>query len=242
MYLPNKSGAIVIHSITRYITCNSMYVQVRVPLPDEQIFRYGAMDEIIEIVAQNPSEEFSNRELQDLTGFKGPSVSKALALLETLELVIRRDTGNKTLYRIDERQLFRANDPFLEIPQREFRTPLRLFVERVTEELSETAGIVCFGSVARGEADRISDIDLFVLVSDHDELVSARRTVSEVKRDLEGERIDGQRYEFEVFVESVESADRRGKDLRPIFREGIVLCATESLWRVKRDVFGGVAV
>ena len=217
-----------------------MAVEVRLPLPDEQVFRYGAMDDIIEILARNPSEEFSNRELQRLTEYGGPSVSKALSLLETMGLVLRRDTGNLTLYRIDERRLKDADDPFLEIPQAEFREPLRRFVERIDEEVSSNAGILCFGSVARGEADRASDVDVFVLLDDDEEVVSARRTVSDIVRNLEKEPIDDDRYEFEVFVESPESARNRGEDLRPILQEGIPLVESGTLQRVKRDVFGVV--
>lgn len=216
-----------------------MHVEIRLPLPDDQIFRYGAMDDILEIAAQNPTDEFTNSELQELTGFGGPSVSKALSLLETLGLIVRRDSGRKTLYRIDETRVREAENPFLEIPQAEFREPLRAFVERVVDEISSIAGVVCFGSVARGEADRVSDVDVFVLVENDDELVPARRTVSDVKRDLEAEPIDGQRYEFEVFVESAESARNRGGDLRPVLKEGIALHETEALDRVKRDVFEG---
>ncbi|AEH38896.1 nucleotidyltransferase domain-containing protein [Halopiger xanaduensis] len=216
-----------------------MDVKVRLPLPDEQIFRYGAMDDIVEIVAQNPSSEFSNRDLQRLTGYGGPSVSNALSLLTGMELLVRRDTGTKTLYRINERRLCNADDPFLEIPQTEFREPLKRFVSRVNKELSTVAGIVCFGSVARGEADRMSDIDVFLLVADDDELIPTRRTVSDIARELEEQPIDGQRYEFEVFVESVESARRRGNDLQRIFQEGIVLADSEPLQQFKHDLFGG---
>ncbi|MFC7231592.1 nucleotidyltransferase domain-containing protein [Saliphagus sp. GCM10025308] len=169
------------------------------------------MDDILEIAATNPSTKFSNRDLQELTGFGGPSVTKAVSLLEAMGLLIRQDTGAKTLYQINERSLFDADDPFLGIPQAEFREPLKRFVNQVGQELSTDAAILCFGSVARGDADRVSDIDLFVLVGDDEELVTARRAVSEVVRELETEPIDGQRYEFEVFVESPESARRRGR-------------------------------
>lgn len=97
---------------------------------------------------------------------------------------------------------------------------------------------VCFGSVARGEADRVSDIDLFVLVDDDDELVAARRTISSIKSDLEAESIDGQRYEFEVFVESADSARRRDEDLQPVFQEGVELYSTGTLQQVKQNIFG----
>ncbi|WP_254864145.1 nucleotidyltransferase domain-containing protein [Halovivax gelatinilyticus] len=215
-----------------------MGVTLRLPLPDEQVFRYGAMDDIVEILARNPTEEFSNRELQRLTDYGGPSVSKALSLLEAMGLVIEKDAGNRTLYRIDERRLRGSDDPLLQIPQAEFREPLRRFVERATAEVPSVVGILCFGSVARGEADRASDVDVFVLVGEDEDPVSARRTVSDVAGDLQTEAIDGDRYEFEVFVESPESARRRGADLRPILQEGTPLVESETLRRVTRDVFG----
>ncbi|AHG01528.1 DNA polymerase III subunit beta (plasmid) [Halostagnicola larsenii XH-48] len=214
-----------------------MNVEVRLPLPDEQVFRYAAMDDTLEILARNPSEEFSNRDLQRLTGYGGPSVSKALSLLVAMELLVRRDTGNRTLYRIDEQRLHDADDPILEIPQSEFREPVKQFLEEINDQLSSVVGILCFGSVARGEADRASDIDVFVLVSDT-EVVSARRIISDIVRELEEEQIDGDRYEFEVFVESPESARNRGADLQPIFQEGIPLLESETLRRVRRDIFG----
>ncbi|WP_227377237.1 nucleotidyltransferase domain-containing protein [Haladaptatus halobius] len=196
------------------------------------------MDDILEITAQNPTSEFSNRDLQTLTGFGGPSVSKALTLLAALGLITRRDVGRKTLYQINDEHLHEADNPLLEIPQATFRQPLERFRDRVTEELSSIAGIVCFGSVARGEADRVSDIDLFVLTDGDDELVVTRRAISKIKSDLEAQPIDEQRYEFEIFVESPNSARRRGADLQPILQEGVELYATGTLQNVKQDIFG----
>ncbi|MFC3960208.1 nucleotidyltransferase domain-containing protein [Halovivax cerinus] len=215
-----------------------MDVSLRLPLPDEQVFRYGAMDEIVEILVRNPSASFSNRELQRLTGYGGPSVSKALSLLEAMGLIVGTDTGNRTLYRIDEHRIHDAVDPLLQIPQAEFREPLKRFVERVTADVHSIAGILCFGSVARGEADRASDIDVFVLVGDGEDPVPVRRTISDVTSALEEESIDGDRYEFEVFVESPETARKRGEALRPILQEGIALVESETLRSVRRTVFG----
>lgn len=39
--------------------------------------------------------------------------------------------------------------------------------------------------MARGEADRVSDIDLFALIDDDDELVAVRWTISTIKSELE---------------------------------------------------------
>ncbi|WP_266081511.1 nucleotidyltransferase domain-containing protein [Haladaptatus caseinilyticus] len=79
-----------------------------------------------------------------------------------------------------------------------------------------------FGSVARGEADRKSEIDLFVLVEGDRTVV--RRIVTEVVAELGDEQFDGDRYEFESYVESVEdgrctivsSSSRSSKSLFPV--------------------------
>ncbi len=91
-----------------------------------------------------------------------------------------------------------------------------------------------FGSVARGEADRKSDIDLFVLV-EGDRTV-ARRIVTGVAAELGEKRFDGDRYEFESYVESVESAQRAGTKLREIFREGITVHGGNEFQQVKKEV------
>jgi hypothetical protein len=68
--------------------------------------------------------------------------------------------------------------------------------------------------------------------------VTARRAISDIIRELESEPIEGQRYEFEVFVESPESARRRGEDLQPIFLEGIILEESAILYEVQQALFG----
>ncbi|WP_375142040.1 nucleotidyltransferase domain-containing protein [Natronoarchaeum rubrum] len=96
-----------------------------------------------------------------------------------------------------------------------------------------------FGSVARGEADRASDIDVFVLVNDDNELVSARRTISDVKRDLKEQTFDRQRYEFEPFVESSAIFRRLGEGLRPSFAKGLTCTLQRHLTR-RSATFRGV--
>jgi predicted nucleotidyltransferase len=49
-----------------------------------------------------------------------------------------------------------------------FQTPVRVARHYVEDELDGVVGVVLFGSVARGDADRRSDVDLWVLVTgDH---------------------------------------------------------------------------
>nr|WP_254282506.1 nucleotidyltransferase domain-containing protein [Haloarcula salina] len=127
------------------------------------------------------------------------------------------------------------------IEQSEFHDPIRTFVERVqdafdeSDDIEQLVGIVVFGSVARGEADRRSDIDLFVVLDG--DRTSARRLVTDVVGDLSEERFDGDRFEFEPYVESVDSATRAGSKLREIFEEGITVVGSERLQSIRKAVF-----
>jgi hypothetical protein len=58
----------------------------------------------------------------------------------------------------------------------------------------------------------------------------------EVTRDLEDQRFEGDRYQFQVLVESVRSVTNIDDRLREIFTEGIVLYETEYLQNAKHEV------
>lgn len=66
----------------------------------------------------------------------------------------------------------------------------------------------------------------------------SRRTANAVARDIEDEQFEGNRYEFEVLVGSVESALRVGEKLEEIFDEGLVLYGSNALQSVRATVYG----
>ncbi|MCU4718148.1 nucleotidyltransferase domain-containing protein [Halapricum hydrolyticum] len=91
-----------------------------------------------------------------------------------------------------------------------------------------------FGSVARGDADRQSDVDCFVLVEEQQAL--GQQTAYDIVESLQNRRYDGDRYTFHVLVESVETTSQYGDRLREIFAEGLTLFETETLRNVKQEV------
>lgn len=209
-----------------------------IPLGEQRVFRNQAMDDIVELLYRNPHEEFGVRQLRELTGHGAQTVDTALTLLDQIGVIRTRRDGNKKLTSIDRDRIRKPDDPFLEIPQEEFREPARAFVERAVERQGENlVGITLFGSVARGEADRTSDIDLQVIVDG--ELTSARRELQKIRQEIEGGRFGGERYELQLLVESVESAERYGEKLSEVFSEGITLYSTEELAALRVVVFGG---
>lgn len=209
------------------------------PAGDTDVFRIGAADEILRLLADAHETEFTIPELVDVTGAARSTVWRAVDLLDSLGVVRIRETPQRNYVSIDPERLHK-DDPILAIDQAEFHRPVRAFVERVRDRLDENddieglVGIVVFGSVARGEADRQSDIDVFVVV-DGDRTV-ARRLVTDVVSELTEVRFDGDRFAFEPYVESVESAERAGSKLREILTEGITVVGGDRLSSIRKTV------
>lgn len=204
------------------------------PVPNKRLFRYAATSDILTLLANNPHTQFSIRDIRRATDHSPSSVTDTIDLLAETDLVHVTREGNKKLVQISRERLSKPDDPILQIPQVEFQDPVRSLVDRLQDQIDTIAGILIFGSVARGEADRSSDIDCFVLVSD--EKATAQRIAHEVARDLEEERFNGDRYQFQVLVESTRSVTNIGERLREIFTEGIVLYETEQLQEAKDEV------
>lgn len=212
------------------------------PAVDESVFRIGAADEVLDLLVDAHETEFTIPELVDATGASRSTVWRAVDLLDALGVLRVRETPQRNYISVDPDRLEKA-DPLLAIPQSEFRAPVRAFVDRVREavhdstDVDDLLGVVVFGSVARGEADRRSDIDLFVLVDG--DRTAARRAVTDVVASLSEERFDGDRFAFEPYVETPASARRAGGKLREIFGEGLTVAGGDELQSVRKAVLAG---
>lgn len=212
-------------------------VYVHFPLPEERLFRNQATEDILRLFTRNPHQEFTVTELRETTGHGGDTIQTAIEVLEAAELIHARKEGRAKLISANRDRIHVPEDPLLSVPQEEFRAPIKAFLDGVQKLEIELVGIILFGSVARGEADRASDIDIQVIV-DH-KLTEARRSVHGVRQKVEEQRFDGERYEFQILVESVDSAENYGEKLQEIFSEGIKLQESAKLEEVEGVVFHG---
>ncbi|WP_128478928.1 nucleotidyltransferase domain-containing protein [Halorussus pelagicus] len=209
------------------------------PDTDTGIFRIGAADDILRLLADAHETEFTIPELVDATDVTRSTVWRAVDLLDSIGAVRIRETPQRNYVAINPNRL-QKDDPILATEQSEFHTPIRTFIEHTQEafadadDISELLGIVVFGSVARGDADRQSDIDLFVVVEGN--RTTARRIITDIIADLQTQRFDGDRFEFEPYVESAESARRAGAKLREIFAEGITVYGSDQLQSIRKSV------
>jgi predicted nucleotidyltransferase len=217
---------------------------VSFPFGEEQVFRYEAMEDVLELLLRNPFRKFAVRQLRDITDNGSKTTSRAVVLLQQLGLVCVDESGRSKCVRLNRERATLPDEPLFALPQDEFREPVRTFAERAHEAVPSFSALVVFGSVARGEADRRSDVDVWILVADDDDLLPARRTATDIAAALGEQRFgdDGNRYAFEVLVESVESAVSHGAaddGIEEVLAEGVVIEDSDALERVKDVVLGG---
>lgn len=214
------------------------HVCIPVPIPDPDVFSHNATGAILHLLIDNPEKSFTNRELRRLTEKGLGNVNAAVRALETLELVTVDRDGRANQVRINPAKIVSPVDRITAIPQDEYHAPVRRAVECLTDRIGTDAGIVLFGSVARGDADRASDIDLFVVVDDG--RMAAQRTAHSIEDELASERFDGDRYEPHIVVETQESAVTHDQ-IQAILTEGLTLRETPVLDSVKDEVFANGA-
>lgn len=209
--------------------------------PDTEtgIFRIGTADNILRLLADAHETEFTIPELVAATGAARSTVWRAVDLLDAIGSIRIRETPQRNYVTIGPDRLEKG-DPILAISQSTFHAPIRAFVDTTetaltgADERGELLGVIVFGSVARGEADRRSDIDLFVVVDG--DRTTARRSITDVVADLEAKRFDGERFAFEPYVETVESAQRAAGKLTEIVADGVTVYRSDELDGLKKAI------
>lgn len=216
---------------------DGLQILLDIPTRTEDLFRSTATDEVLSFLARHHTEEFSIGDLVDSVAYSQPSISKAVDVLSNNDLVVERREGNTRWVSINHERLQVPEDPYLQIPQSEFHEPVRTAVSELTEEIGNVLGVVLYGSVARGEADRRSDVDLWVLV-EGDRMVG-QRTANEVKQQLEAKEFETGRYAYEIDVEALQAIPKYSDELQEILGDGIVVFETEKFQQVRNMVFHG---
>ena len=214
-------------------------ISIRVPIPagDPKLYGRGAVDDVLLHLSRQRYDAYTPSEITDHLDHAESTIRRAIDVLEGNDLVVVEREGNRTPVRINRDRLSVPDDPYLRVPQTEFQRPVRTATERLAEGLDGVLGIVLYGSVARGEADRRSDVDLWVAV--REERPANQRRASRVEDELESRRFDGERYGFHVVVESVESVPAFTDDVGEILTAGIVVHRTEEFETLRRLLTGG---
>jgi predicted nucleotidyltransferase/DNA-binding HxlR family transcriptional regulator len=125
---------------------------------------------------------FSGREVSRLIGFSPTHTISNLRQLEALGLVLKQHAGNTDLYQLDSRNS--AVDGVL-APIFSWESGLldelaQMFVDRLGSEL---VSLRLFGSVARGDEEPSSDVDLLIVLTDSSDPDKMEDLITEVDLD-----------------------------------------------------------
>lgn len=212
-------------------------ISLDIPAPAPGVFKSEAVHDVLSFLARYHTDEFSITELTDAVGYSQPTISKSVDTLARNDLVVDRRDGAARLVRINGGRLSRPDDPVLQIPQAKFQAPVRTAIDELVTELEDVLGIVLYGSVVRGDADRRSDIDLWVLVAE--DRAPNQRAANRVRQDLEAQRFDGDRYAFHIDVEVLPAVPTYIEDLQDVLSGGLVVHGTAKFETVRNMVFHG---
>ena len=157
------------------------------PVRDSELFKHGATPHILNFLSDNPDIDISIRQLSRAVPMSERATREAVNALEANDLIQTHHQGNARRVHINRARLDKPEDPIRSIPQTEFQTPVRVACRYIDDELDDVRGIILFGSVASGTADRQSDIDLWVLVTeDH---LQQRHEANKLTTHIEGLQI-----------------------------------------------------
>lgn len=212
-------------------------IRVSIPVKDSNLYGPGAVDDVLLFLSRHPLESFTPGELGGSIEYSEMTIRRAVEVLEGNDLVEYKPDGNRKPVQINRSRLSVPDDPILRIPQEEYHRPVDTATEKVKERLDGVIGIVLYGSVARGEADRQSDIDLWIAVNE--DRAPNQRAANRIEDELEDKRFGGERYAFHIAVESVDVVPNFTEEIREIVLGGITLYSTDSFRKLRNIVAHG---
>ena len=164
----------------------------------------------------------SGRQAARLAGINHQTCVVTLGRLEELGVVRRQGSGQTQLFQLDRAHLLVRNllIPLLKQEREVFPKILRRVGDLVTGRCRQA---LVFGSVARGEELRESDLDLLLIAGDPREVATAREAAAEVRAALGDEW--GLRVNPIVLTERAVKVRQARKDplVTNILREGIAI-------------------
>jgi len=201
-------------------------ISLHIPAREPALFRHEATNDLLLFLSNHRYGDFTIRRLADQTGYSTTTISSTVDVLEANDLVETHRAGNSRRVSINRERLDVPEDPINQIPQSEFHEPVRTVVELLTDRIENVVAILLYGSVARGQADRKSDIDLWVLVSE--DRSRAQREATDIAQSLGDDSFNPnqQRFEFHIDVEAVESIMLYSEDIAEIVTSGIPVHTT----------------
>ncbi|TKX59725.1 MarR family transcriptional regulator [Halorubrum sp. ASP1] len=216
---------------------DGIQISIDLPLQDDRLLSGDATGDILLFLTRHHDESFSMTDLADAIGYTRPTITKTVDTLSRNDLVIEEHDGPRRLVQINRDRLTIPDHPFLGIPQSEFHAPVQDATDQLRTKLDDVLAVVLYGSVARGEADRRSDIDIWVLV--REDRPSNQRQANHIRQSLEEDTFGGDRYAFDIDVESLQGIPTYAEELQEIIHDGIAVYQTDEFDTVRSMILHG---
>lgn len=179
-----------------------------------RLFVNASVAPMLRVLASRPSREYAFTQLMRLSGVTSrDGAQRAVQALLAAGWIQERRQGRERLLRITEDVLASPGDPYLPLPS-PFRPVVRHFVDELERRCGKRAPlwkVLLFGGLALGRGDRLSDVDLLV-VTPRPRVV--RLEGARLADELRHEGFQGQRYRFQLLVETPDTLRRRRADAR----------------------------
>jgi predicted nucleotidyltransferase len=158
--------------------------------------------------------QFTGREISRLVGYSPTHTISTLRDLETEGLVVNQRAGKTDLFSLNERSsaVEGVLDPALRWEQNLYTELAGIFEEQLGTRLLE---VRLFGSVARGEEQQDSDVDLLLVVCDDEDIESAEEDAASASIEA------GNHFGAPVvpFVVTAGEYDKKAKSKRGFWKE-----------------------
>lgn len=127
----------------------------------ESIITSKATREILGLLFSHPNEKFYMRQVERLTGLQINAVRRELKKLESAGFVLSETTGNQMYFWLN-----RQNPIYGELKNIMFKTQIiGVNLRDLVKKITDITVAFIYGSVAKGEENSSSDIDLMVVGS-----------------------------------------------------------------------------
>jgi len=150
--------------------------------PLDDIFQTPSSIKVLRVLAKSELD-FTGRQIADMAGLNPQTCQNTLDRLNDLQLLAVRRVGRAYLYRLKSNNAI-VNQMLAPL----FNTEKNLLANELTKVANRLEGtaiaVILFGSVARGEEEPGSDIDLAVIVQDPETREAAQGLGDEILDEL----------------------------------------------------------
>ena len=187
----------------------------------ERLFSSQTAVRVLRVLATHPDKPMTGREIARLAAAPPPRVNERLKALENEGLVSRRTVGPSHLWSLERNHFLVRPLQALFAVDRQAHRELRAALSKWIDGMPGVLEARLFGSMARGDEDPASDVDLFLLVRNRAAKTAVRAGELRVGKEIQ-DRFGNHLHVITVTEKELKHRPRRAF-LGPARKEGELL-------------------